>query len=53
MYGNVNNKTGKFPEWLKKELRTDHAGEYAAVVIYEGALVGLKLRYLYIYIYIY
>jgi ubiquinone biosynthesis monooxygenase Coq7 len=32
------------PTWLVTELRTNQAGEYGAVRIYEGALVGLKLR---------
>ena len=32
------------PDWLRLELRTDHAGEYGAVQIYNGAYYGLKLH---------
>lgn len=37
-------RTHPLPSWLVTELRTNQAGEYGAVRIYEGALVGLKLR---------
>eukprot|EP00802_Teleaulax_amphioxeia_P023537 Tamp_24131.p1 GENE.Tamp_24131~~Tamp_24131.p1 ORF type:complete len:267 (-),score=37.30 Tamp_24131:203-1003(-) len=33
-----------FPAWLQTELKTDHAGEYGAVEIYRGALLGARLR---------
>ena len=33
-----------WPEWLKVEMRTNHAGEFGAVQIYEGAQYGL-LKY--------
>lgn len=33
-----------FPEWLRTELKTDHAGEFGAVEIYRGALWGARLR---------
>lgn len=33
-----------FPAWLRTELRTDHAGEFGAVEIYRGALLGAELR---------
>jgi ubiquinone biosynthesis monooxygenase Coq7 len=31
------------PDWLKLEFKTNHAGEYGAVRIYEGAKVGIKM----------
>jgi demethoxyubiquinone hydroxylase (CLK1/Coq7/Cat5 family) len=33
-----------FPDWLKLELRTNQAGEYGAVQIYNGAYYGLKFH---------
>jgi len=36
--------THSFPAWLRTELRTDHAGEFGAVEIYRGALLGAELR---------
>ena len=29
---------GEMPHWLRQELRSDHAGEYGAVMIYRGIL---------------
>jgi ubiquinone biosynthesis monooxygenase Coq7 len=33
------------PRWMVNELRTNHAGEYGAVRIYQGALAGLRLHH--------
>jgi ubiquinone biosynthesis monooxygenase Coq7 len=33
-----------FPSWLQVELKTDHAGEFGAVEIYRGALLGARVR---------
>jgi len=33
-----------FPNWLQMELKTDHAGEFGAVEIYRGALLGARVR---------
>ena len=33
-----------FPSWLQMELKTDHAGEFGAVEIYRGALLGARVR---------
>ena len=34
----------EFPAWLRTEMRTNHAGEYGAVLIYGGALRAAALR---------
>ena len=34
----------RMPHWLLLEMRTNHAGEYGAVQIYNGAYYGLKLH---------
>ena len=34
----------RFPQWLRLELVSDHAGETGAVEIYRGAIHGLRLR---------
>lgn len=33
------------PRWVKTEMRTNHAGEFGAVRIYEGSLKGLRLHH--------
>ena len=33
-----------FPEWLRREMRSNHAGETGAVFIYVGALASLNMR---------
>ena len=34
----------RMPPWLMLEMRTNHAGEYGAVQIYNGAYYGLKIH---------
>ena len=36
--------THALPKWLIQEMRTNHAGEYGAVQIYNGAFYGLKIH---------